>query len=168
MIMLTLLLSYSHISHVSNVVHLQNNTEMSCTFSYSWLTVSVLWSIITVEYSSSQDSITELLPPANEVSEGYDFTGVCLSTGGVSSPLHAGIHPPGPEADTPPRNTALGSHPPPPRSACWDMVNKWAVHIPLECILVSVLDDVATCFIIDQNINYFGRSPFYDQIVFTY
>ena len=43
-----------------------------------------------------------LLPPANEVCEGYVFTGVCLSTGGVSAPLHAGIHPPGPKADTPP------------------------------------------------------------------
>ena len=37
--------------------------------------------------------------------EGYVFTGVCLSTGGLSAPLHAGIHTPplpsGPEADTP-------------------------------------------------------------------
>ena len=28
--------------------------------------------------------INHLLPPANEVCEGYVFTGVCLSTGGVS------------------------------------------------------------------------------------
>ena len=40
------------------------------------------------------------LPPANEVCEGYVFTGVCLSTGGVSAPLHVGIHNP------------LGRHPP--------------------------------------------------------
>ena len=41
-----------------------------------------------------------LLPPANEVCEGYVFTGVCLSKrGGVSIPLHAGTHPLG--ADTP-------------------------------------------------------------------
>ena len=42
---------------------------------------------------------------ANEVCEGYVFTGVCLSQdGGVSAPLYAGIHTPlGPEADTPPR-----------------------------------------------------------------
>ena len=47
---------------------------------------------------------------ANEVCEGYVFTGVCLSTGGGSAPLHAGIHPPGrhhpgqtpPQPDTPP------------------------------------------------------------------
>ena len=40
------------------------------------------------------------LPPANEVCEGYVFTGVCLSTRvGVYAPLHAGINP-------------LGRHPP--------------------------------------------------------
>ena len=48
-------------------------------------------------------------------------------------PLHAGIHPPGqtatPWAD-PPRQT------PPLGSACWDTVNKQAVRILLECILV--------------------------------
>ena len=47
-----------------------------------------------------------ILPPANEVFEGFVFTGVCLSTGEwVSAPLHAGIHPPGPEADTPQADT---------------------------------------------------------------
>ena len=35
-----------------------------------------------------------LLPPANKVCEGYVFTGVCPQGKG-SSPLHAGIHPPG-------------------------------------------------------------------------
>ena len=59
----------------------------------------------------------------------------CLSVHrgrGMSAPLHAGIHPPGqipPQADTP-------RHRPPLRSACWDMVNKRSVRIPLECILV--------------------------------
>ena len=67
-----------------------------------------------------------LLPPANEVCEGYVFTGVCLSTG-VSAPLHAGIHPPDERqippsrqtplwADTPwqtrPRQTPPGRYPP--------------------------------------------------------
>ena len=37
-----------------------------------------------------------------------------------------------PWADTP-----LGRHPPLP-SACWDTVNKRAVRIPLECILINV------------------------------
>ena len=47
------------------------------------------------------DNSKLLLPPANEVCEGYVFTGVCLSVHrGVSAPLHAGIHtPPG---QTPP------------------------------------------------------------------
>ena len=39
--------------------------------------------------------------------------------------VHAGIHP----------TVHAGIHPLP--SACWDMVNKRAVRIPLECILVS-------------------------------
>ena len=53
-----------------------------------------------------------LLPPANEVCEGYVFTGVCLSTGGVSAPLHAGIHtPPGqtPPGQTPPVHAGIRS-----------------------------------------------------------
>ena len=73
------------------------------------------------------------LPPANEVCEGYVFTGVCLSTGGVCS-IAAGKHIP------------LGRYPParhPPGSACWDTVKKRAVSIPLECILVFVY--ILTC-----------------------
>ena len=56
-----------------------------------------------------------LLPPANEVCEGYVFTGVCLSTGrGVSAPLHAGIHTPRadtPQADTPRQTPPLAGTP---------------------------------------------------------
>ena len=81
--------------------------------------------------ADTEDNIAELLlPPANEVCEGNVFTGVCLSGGGMSAPLHAGIHlpwtrgrHPSPWADTP--------------SACWDTVNKRAVRIPLEFILVA-------------------------------
>ena len=51
-----------------------------------------------------------LLPPANEVCEGYVFTGVCLSTGGC---LPRCLW-----ADTP-RQTPPG-HPPLLPSACWD------------------------------------------------
>ena len=79
-----------------------------------------------------------MLPPANEVCEGYVFTGVCLSTGGMSAsgPRGGGLkfrtpgrHPPG--RHTPP----LGRHTP-LSSACCDTVNKRAVRIPLECILI--------------------------------
>ena len=82
---------------------------------------------------SNCNKFTCIVTAANEVCEGYVFTGVCLSTGGVWP-----IHPPGQTAlgQTP----ALGRQPPwadsPLRSACWDTVNKWAVCIPLECILV--------------------------------
>ena len=62
--------------------------------------------------------------------------------GGGSAPLHAGIHTPW--ADTP-----LGRHPlrqtpvyagihPPAQCMLGDTVNKRAVRIPLECILVSI------------------------------
>ena len=49
-----------------------------------------------------------------------------------------------PAAHTPPWHTLpLDRHPPgthtPPPTACWDTVNKRAVRIPLECILVLVL-----------------------------
>ena len=81
----------------------------------------------------------------------------------VSAPLHAGIHPPGqtasgqtasgqtpprqtpPWTDTPQADTTLSRHPPrqtppgrPPSlcSACWDTVNKRAIRIPLEGILL--------------------------------
>ena len=50
--------------------------------------------------------VTDLLPPAKEVCEGYVFTGVCLSTWRVSAPLHAGIHTL-PRTDTPWADTPL-------------------------------------------------------------
>ena len=76
-------------------------------------------------------SINHLLPPANEVWEGYVFIGVCLSTWGVSASGPGGCLPPPPQADTPlgkhaPRQTPLplGKHPPgqtpPLPNACWD------------------------------------------------
>ena len=87
----------------------------------------------------------------------YVFTGVCLSTGGRGfcpiacwdiPPGTRGRHPPGrhppeqtPPWETPPgpeADTLPGRHP--LCSACWDMVNKRAVHIPLECILVSSIE----------------------------
>ena len=85
---------------------------------------------------------------------------MCLSVQrGVSVPLHAGIHIPRqtpPLSDTPPRQTpprqippwadTPGQTPPPADtpparhpslpSACWDTVNKRAVRILLECILI--------------------------------
>ena len=74
--------------------------------------------------------------------------GVCLwSRGGVSAT--PGRHPPGrhshhwahPTSIHPPSRHPLGQTPPtsadtPLGSACWDMVHRWAVRIPLECILV--------------------------------
>ena len=56
--------------------------------------------------------------------EGYVFTGICLSTGGVSASVHAGIpppsrHPPGadpPGADTPWEQTLPQEQTPPPGS----------------------------------------------------
>ena len=74
-----------------------------------------------------------LLPPANEVCEGYVFIGVCLSTGGVSAPLHAGTHTLPLSRYTPlSRFTPRQVHPPgqtPPSSA--------GIHTPLpnQCML---------------------------------
>ena len=99
-----------------------------------------------------------LIAPANEVCEGYNFTGVCLSTGEVChthTPQDQRQTPP--PRHTPPRQTPLlGRHPPgqssptqtPPPSACWDIVNKRAVRIPLECILVvkAKMDPITLVF----------------------
>ena len=93
--------------------------------------------------TSHQSEITQflLLLHANEVCKGYVLTGVCLSIGGSPQadrpprqtppfcPVHADIHTPSPCP------VHAGIHTPSP-STCWDMVNKRAVRIPLECILV--------------------------------
>ena len=83
------------------------------------------------QYASYWNAL--LLPPANEVCEGYVFTGVCLSMG-VSAPLHAGIHissPREPEADTPldrpPQADTPGQTHPPLRSA-WSRSGRYASH----------------------------------------
>ena len=47
------------------------------------------------------------------------------------------VHPPG--GYIPPAGTSPPAGTPPLRSACWDMVNKRAVRIPLECILVDII-----------------------------
>ena len=75
----------------------------------------------------------QYLPPANEVYEGYVFTGVCLSKG-VCLPLVWGCLQHTPPRQTPPAQCMLGYTPLP--STCWDMVNKRAVRIPLGCFLV--------------------------------
>ena len=74
---------------------------------------------------------TSFLPPANEVWGKVIFLhlSVILFTGGT----YLGRYPPGqvhPLAGTPP----LGRY---TCSACWDTVNKRAVRILLECILVT-------------------------------
>ena len=58
-----------------------------------------------------------LLPPATKLGQGHIFRSVCqefCSQGEGSAPLHAGIHPLGPEAGTPsPPPRTRGRHPPP-------------------------------------------------------
>ena len=41
---------------------------------------------------SQSKAVHRLLPPANEVCEGYVFTGVCLSTGGHAWHVAGGMH----------------------------------------------------------------------------
>ena len=77
--------------------------------------------IILLQFVSHQ-----LLPPANEVCEGYVFSRVCHSVHGGGTWVGA---PPGPGTQVPP---------PPPREQCMlgDTGDKWAVRTILECILV--------------------------------
>ena len=98
--------------------------------------------------------------------EGYVFTGICLSTGGVSASVHAGIPPPGadipweqtsplPQSRHPPRaDTPLGAdtpqsrhlpqsiHPPPEIRSLLR-----TVRILLECILVTYNFGTYGCFL---------------------
>ena len=98
------------------------------------------------------------LPPTNEVCEGYVFTPVCQSF--CSRGEYLGRYTPGqvhpfPLTGTPhwQKHSPLGRYPPgqvnpplqvhplgryPPGSVCWDTVNKRAVRILLECILVKI------------------------------
>ena len=69
--------------------------------------------------------------------------------GRVSAPFHAGIHPPGPEADippgqtppeadTPPRQTTLGRQPPgqiPPEQTSSGQTHPWADISPMQYML---------------------------------
>ena len=132
-------------------------------------------------YNRRRRLFISLLPPANEVCEGYVFTPVCqsfcswgeylgryTSSGQVHSSkagtpprqVHpqAGTHTPRqvhplgrytpwadaprqvhPQAGTPPWAGTPHGQVNPHHSACWDTVNKRAVRIPLECILVTTL-----------------------------
>ena len=122
------------------------------------------------------NAINSLLPPANEVCEGYVFTGVCLHWGvwpitcwdtppvrhphGQTSPWP---DPPWPDPPPPPGRWAdipPGQTPPlqtaPLCSACWDTDNTRAVGILLECILVwflsphhhnSIIPDFPECIL---------------------
>ena len=70
-----------------------------------------------------------LLRPKNEVCEGYVFTGVCLSTGGCLPHCMLG-YTPGPEADTPQKQT------PPAVHARRYGQQAGGTHL-LECILIA-------------------------------
>ena len=85
--------------------------------------------------------ISRFLPPANDVCEGYVFTGVCLSTGVcVADTPWAGTPPPDkytPFGQVHPQ----GRYTPPPGRYIPPLflrqtVSKWAVRILLECNLV--------------------------------
>ena len=67
----------------------------------------------TMGHANTPTILDDQTPPANEVCEGYVFTGVCLSTGGclppqADTPQVDNPHPPGqtlPQADILPADT---------------------------------------------------------------
>ena len=140
---------------------------------------------------------SNFLPPAIEVCEGYVFTRVCHSVhrGGVPGQVSPGpIHPPDqvhppttryPPGTryTPPRTRYIPwdqvhppwtrylpgpGTPPPKQYMLGDTSNKWAVGIPLECILVNYNGNAGNRYGggANDNIpshtsrNYCGRPPF--------
>ena len=72
---------------------------------------------------------------ARKVSEGYAFTGVCLSTGGV------------------------GGWADPPHRILRDMINKRAVRILLECILVTTVIKMCSFYCYQYNGEKMDPSP---------
>ena len=92
-------------------------------------------------------SVCGFLPPATKLRQGNVFTPVCQSfcSLGVSATPLLVRHPLGrhPQADTPWADALLGRYP--LHIACWDTVNKRAVHILLECILVLYQNTAFNC-----------------------
>ena len=82
----------------------------------------------------SQLESTPFLPPANEVFEGYVFTGVCLSPGGGSAPIARWAD--NPLARHPPRQTPLGRHPLPPWQTPPAPPGQTPSPLPAQCMLV--------------------------------
>ena len=78
----------------------------------------------------------ELLPPANEVCEGYVFTPVCRSFCSQGGVPRMGQTRYTPRQVHPPRAGTPQGH---GHSACWNTVNNRAVRIPLECILILAI-----------------------------
>ena len=78
--------TWENIFYISTQFSCFTNNHKSCSLSHDELSM-----------------IVSFLPITNEVCEGYVFTGVCLSTGGVC-PIACWdtITPPSPEADSPP------------------------------------------------------------------
>ena len=82
----------------------------------------------------SRNTRKVLLPPATKLGQGNIFRSVCqefCSQEGRSAPLHAEIHPPGPDPPSPP-----GPDPCQEQCTLENTGNKRAVRILLECILV--------------------------------
>ena len=124
----------------------------------------MLLSLLSICHSSF---FQKLLPPANEVCEGYVFTPVCQSlfSGGVSAQCMLG-YPPGPEADTP---QTRGRHPSPPRadtpweqnlskqpppnrpplrSACWEIratSGRYASYLNAYLLAINLTANTVMC-----------------------
>ena len=97
------------------------------------------------QYTGSCFCICCSLPSTNEVCKGYVFTRVCLSTGGGYQGRYTLLGRYTSRAGSPTGQVPLLQVHPPGRytpwvgtpSACLDTVNKRAVRLPLECILIS-------------------------------
>ena len=121
---------HKYLTLVRNLYVAQYNSSCTDTHSYisrhfrSWPKEPV------ATHCSCQKSVIYYRPQTRFAKVMFSQVSVCPQggAGGVCAPMHVGIHPPW--AGTPPgRYTPLFS-------ACWDTVNKRAVRIPLECILV--------------------------------
>ena len=130
-----------------------NTNQCVSTWCHSESLILQLWDLSLVVQLDLKSNLFKII-----TTQGNVFTPVCHSVHGRGClPLvRGGVLPHTPQADTaclgrhspgkthlPWADTPLSRHPTPRpdtplRSACWDTVNKWGVHIPLACILVQL------------------------------
>ena len=107
------LLSCTDRSGKLSIILTSESNQMSQHFEYSGHEIDHSFRTMSaIEASNLFIKVRVLLPAATKLGQGNVFTGVCLSTGGGSASVHAGIPPPPDQAPTPRNQTPPDQAPP--------------------------------------------------------